>query len=334
MTYEVEVNMNTNISSETLTVLVREIRYESIDVLSLCLEPSDDTPLPPVDPGAHIDIHLANGQVRSYSLSNGLSPRLGYRLTIARDANSTGGSTFVHDEIRVGQTLTISKPRNNFELNEDAKLSVFISGGIGVTPFLPMMVRLNQLNRPWRIHYCVRTPERAPLLQEINILAAEGKGEVLPLFDEEPGAEMLDIKKTLRELPDSAHVYCCGPSGMLDAFRSSADESGLADERVHFEYFSSNVAADTEGGTVLQLMKSNTTVQVQEGQTILDAIIEAGVDVPYSCSEGVCGACETAVLEGEPDHRDMVLSESERAANKTMMVCCSGSKSAKLVLDL
>lgn len=315
-------------------VRVVAIHYEAADIVSFFLERPDRSPLWPVEPGSHVDVHLPNGMMRSYSLSNhdGRSER--YRLTVARDLNSKGGSTFLHDSIRAGQMVEISAPRNNFPLFEAANLTVMVAGGIGVTPFLPMMERLNALGRKWRIHYCVRTRERAALLGEIEKLAEAGLGELVANYDEEPGGAMLDLKGVASTLGVSDHIYCCGPIGMLDAFRKACSAQGIEDDRVHFEYFSSATESATDGGYDIILDASKRTVRVCEGQTMLQALLDAGLNIPYSCEEGVCGACETRVLAGTPDHRDMILSDRERAENRTMMVCCSGSKSPTITLDL
>lgn len=301
-------------------------------ILSFTLLPMDDALPAQIDPGSHVDVQLPNGMMRSYSLSNGPEHRRGYRLTIARDANSRGGSIFMHDNLRVGQVIEISKPRNNFELAEDAALSVFFAGGIGITPFIPMIGRLNQLGRSWRLYYCTRNRERAALADELRQLEADGPGEFVSHFDDTDG--LFDLKGIMNALPSDTHVYCCGPTGMLDAFRSSAKEAGITSDHVHFEYFSSEIASATEGGFVVVLNQSGAEITVQPGQTILQALVDHGVNVAYSCEEGICGACETRVIEGTPDHRDMVLTDTERQANKTIMVCCSGAKSPRLVLDL
>ena len=322
-------------SEPVFPVRVVSVTYEARDVLSFVLAREDGTDLWSFEPGSHVDVHLPNDLMRSYSLSNAGTEHGRYRITVARDANSKGGSTFMHDSLQAGRMIEIGKPRNNFPLFEQAPLSVFIAGGIGVTPFLPMMVRLNALGRRWRIHYCVRTRDRAGLLQEIEGLAASaGLGEVVPNFDEEPGGTMLDLRGVVAALSPQDHIYCCGPIGMLDAFRSACAGGGIADDRVHFEYFSSNVEAAAEGGYEVVLEKSGKSVRVAEGETLLDALIRAGANIPFSCQEGVCGACETRVLDGTPDHRDLILTERERAANRTMMVCCSGSLSPVLKLDL
>ncbi len=308
------------------------IELAAEDILSFTLRPLDSTLPDQIDPGSHVDVQLPNGMMRSYSLSNGLEHKRGYRLTVARDANSRGGSTYMHDHLRVGQIVEISKPRNNFHLAEDAALSVFFAGGIGVTPFIPMITRLNLIGRAWRIYYCTRNQERAALVDELMQLEAEGTGTLVSHYDDVAG--LFDLQGTLRSLPADTHVYCCGPKGMLDAFRTGAGDVGIPGHQVHFEYFSADVDNATEGGFVVVLNQSGREFTVNPGQTLLKALVEQGVNIPYSCEEGICGACETRVIDGTPDHRDMVLSEDEKKANRTMMVCCSGSKSDRLVLDL
>lgn len=308
------------------------IELAAEDIMSFTLRPMASALPDRIDPGSHVDVHLPNGMMRSYSLSNGSDHKRGYRLTVARDANSRGGSTYMHDMLRVGQIIEISKPRNNFKLAEDAALSVFFAGGIGVTPFIPMITRLNQAGRAWRLYYCTRNRERAALADELRQLEAEGPGAFLSHFDDTDG--LFDLKGTIDALPADTHVYCCGPTGMLDAFRSCTAQAGVGSDQVHFEYFSSDVESATDGGFVVVLNQSGKEFTVQPGQTILQALVDHGVDISYSCEEGICGACETRVIEGTPDHRDMVLTDAEKKAGKTMMVCCSGASSARLVLDL
>lgn len=321
-------------SENTTPVTVFQIDLEADDVVSLHLRREDGLALPPVDPGAHVDVFMPGDISRSYSLSN-ISDNSGtYRLTIARDVNSQGGSIYLHDTIKVGATLQISIQHNNFELVEDAPSSVFIAGGIGITPFIPMIARLNQAGKNWRLHYCVRTRSRAALLDDLAALAAAGMCEVLLNFDEEPGGTILDLATVLAEMPKDVHAYCCGPIGMLDAFRASAAGAGIPDEQVHYEYFTSKVEKADSGGYSVVCDRSKITVVVKPGETILGALAVAGMDVPSSCLEGICGSCETKVISGEPDHRDMILSRKERAENSKIMICCSGSKSETLVLDL
>ena len=320
----------------TLSVRVRAMTYEALSIVGIELVPllALDS-LPAFSAGAHIDLHLNTPQgqlVRSYSLLNDPRETHRYCLGINRDANSRGGSSHVHGSLRVGDVLTISPPRNHFPLDETAPHNVFIAGGIGITPMLSMIARSQALGTPWTLHYAARTREQAGFLQRLESEAGSAGGQVLLNFDQAPGGRMLDLNAVVASLPAGAHVYCCGPIPMLQAYEQAT--AGLPAERVHKEYFAAKDAPANEGGFTVELERSHKTLQVPAGKTILDCLIELHAEPPYSCREGVCGTCEVKVLEGTPDHRDMVLSDSERAANNRMMVCCSGARSPKLVLDL
>lgn len=234
---------------------IRSVHWEATDVYSFVLEDEAGQSLPRFDPGAHIDIKLPNGLMRSYSLSD-LRNDGRYRITVARDPNSSGGSALLAETMRPGDTVEIGEARSNFPLFETAPHSIFIAGGIGVTPFLSMIQRLNVLGRAWRLHYCIRTRDRAALLSELEALADRGSGEVVLNIDQEPGGTMLDLSAVIGALGPSDHVYCCGPTGMLDGFRSACHAAGLPDERVHFEYFKSNVEAASEGGFDIVLARA------------------------------------------------------------------------------
>ncbi len=320
----------------TLTVLLRTMSYEAQGIVSLELVPLPPaTRLPAFSAGAHIDLHLPipGGElVRSYSLLNDPSETHRYRLGINRDAKSRGGSSYVHQQLRVGDQLTISAPRNHFPLDESAPHNVFIAGGIGITPMLGMIARSQALGTPWTLYYSARTRAHAGFLDWLESEAGRRGGQLVLNFDQEPGGKMLDLGAIVAALPAGAHVYCCGPIPMLEAYEKAT--ACLPTERVHMEYFAAKDAPATDGGFTVELARSHKTLQVPAGKTILDCLIEISVEPPYSCREGVCGTCEVKVLEGTPDHRDMVLSDSDRAANDRMMVCCSGAKTAKLVLDL
>ncbi len=320
----------------TLTVLVRAMTYEAQGIVGLELVPLPPaTSLPAFSAGAHIDLHLPTPQgemVRSYSLLNDPSETHRYRLGINRDVKSRGGSSYVHSNLRVGDTLTIGAPRNHFPLDESAPHNVFIAGGIGLTPMLSMIARSQALGTPWTLYYAARTRAHAGFLDWLESEAGRSGGQVVLNFDQEPGGRMLDLGAVVAALPAGAHVYCCGPVPMLEAYEKAT--AGLPAERVHMEYFAAKDAPATDGGFTVELARSHKTLQVPAGKSILDCLIEIHAEPPYSCREGVCGTCEVKVLEGTPDHRDMVLSDSERAANDRMMVCCSGACSSKLVLDL
>jgi tetrachlorobenzoquinone reductase len=303
------------------------ITYAAEQVHIYEFRPVSGASVPPFTAGAHVDLHLPNGLVRQYSIANAQGERHRYVLGVKRDAAGRGGSRFLHDDLRVGTVVKVGGPRNNFPLVEAAAHSVLIAGGIGVTPIVSMVARLRSLARPWELHYAVRRRGEAAFLDEL----LAGDGHVRLHVDEEQGS-MIDVAAIVRAAPEEAHLYCCGPTPMLEAFAAAA--ASRPAERVHFEYFSSAFAPAVESGFIVELARSKVRVEVPPGQTILEALRARGLEVQSSCEQGICGSCETRVLAGEPDHRDMLLSDEEKATNQVMMICCSGSRSAILVLDL
>ncbi len=328
-------------STPTLTLRVRALTWEAEGILGIELVPlQPNTLLPAFEAGAHIDLHLpdvgSGAHIRSYSLLNAPGERQRWCIAVNLDAASRGGSRWIHEQLRCGQTLTVGAPRNNFPLDEAAPLSVFFAGGIGITPILGMIRRLEAIGRPWRLHHATRSAAHAPYVRELQALSeaaqAAGRDGALDLHVDAERGRVLDIAGLIATLPAGSHVYCCGPLGMLGAFEVAT--AALPRAQVHLEYFAARDAAATEGGYRVELQRSARSLQVRPGETLLDRLLAEGVDVLFSCREGVCGTCEVKVLEGEPDHRDLVLSAAERAANHRMMVCCSGAKTPRLVLDL
>lgn len=315
-----------------IEVHLKSITHEATGINSYRLEPAGAAPLPPFDAGAHVDVHVAPGLVRSYSLSGDPADRSHYRLGIALDAATRGGSRAVHEGWRAGQRLQIGAPRNLFPLSESAPHSVLMAGGIGITPMLSMAHRLTALGRPWTLHLAVRTRAHAAFADELAALSARTPGSALHLHvDAEQGGPP-DLQRWVASRPAGAHVYCCGPRPMLDAFKAAT--TALPAEQVHWESFSATEAAADAGGYALLLARSGRRVEVCSGKTMLDALLDAGVEVPYGCMQGVCGSCQTRVLDGIPDHRDAILDEALRASNTAVIVCCSGSRTPELTLDL
>ncbi|TWB88382.1 vanillate O-demethylase ferredoxin subunit [Bradyrhizobium macuxiense] len=309
-------------------VLVKRIGYEAEQVHSYELIARTGSELAPFTAGSHVDLYLSNGMIRSYSLVNDQCERHRYVIAVNKDAESRGGSSFVHDTVGVGDVMTISVPRNNFALCEEAGHSVLIAGGIGITPLLSMVRRLEALGRRWELFYAARTRAAAAFLDELGTY----RSRVHLDFDDERAGRVFDLATIVGNAPAHTHLYCCGPVPMLAAFEAAT--AGRPADHVHVEYFKAREAPATEGGFDVRLARSNRTIAVEAGKTILDALLDAGIAANYACTEGVCGTCETRVLDGIPDHRDQFLSEEEQAANKSVMICCSGAKSRTLVLDL
>lgn len=310
----------------TLTLRVSAIRYAAHETVLLDLERADGEPLPACEPGAHVTLHLPNGLVRQYSLvEHGAAPHR-YVVGVKRDAASRGGSRYIHDQLRVGTMLPVEPPRNNFPLDEAAPHTVLVAGGIGITPLYCMARRLRALGRPFELHYAVRTRDDVAFARELA-----GWPELRLHVDAEAG-RVLHVAAVVAAAPANAALYCCGPGPMLAAFEAAT--ATLPPAQVHVEYFTPKQAAANSGGFSVELARSGRTIEVKTGTSLLEALRTAGVTVQSSCESGVCGACETKVLEGVPDHRDSILSEAERASNRTMMICCSGARSDRLVLDL
>jgi len=307
------------------------VTYEAEDIRSFEFRSPDEVSLPPYTAGAHVDLRLPGGIERSYSLLDSGGPLNRYRVAVQRAAESRGGSAFMFDGLKVGDIVQVTRPANSFELDELAPLTVLIGGGIGITPLSCMIQRLEALGKEWRLYYASRTRSRAAFLSSFAKLERSAAGRVTMVFDQEPGQKMLDLPAVIGAHPPGTHFYCCGPARMLKAFEQAT--SGLPPECVHVEYFASD-QAPAKGGFEVELARSGTLIFVPENKTILETLLARGMDVPRSCMSGVCGTCETAVIEGTPDHRDHVLSARERASNRKMMICCSGSLSPRLVLDL
>jgi ferredoxin-NADP reductase len=315
-----------------LKVLLKSIAFEADRINSYTVQAVDSASLPAFTAGAHVELQLAPDLVRSYSLTNDPAERDRYVIAVKREAAGRGGSAHVHDRLKVGDVLTISAPHNNFVFDEGDHPSVFVAGGIGITPILSMLRHARRLGRRWTLHYASRTRRDAAFLGEIEELARASGSDVNAVFDQEDGGGALDIDAIAAAAPAGAHLYCCGPLPMLETFKA-ATRSRPA-RTVHLEYFSPVQEAATAGGFEVRLAKSGRTVAVAPGKTILEALLEEGFLVTYACGQGTCGTCETRVIEGVPDHRDVYLNDEEQAANTQIMICCSGSKSPVLVLDL
>ncbi|HEX4409091.1 MAG TPA: 2Fe-2S iron-sulfur cluster-binding protein [Xanthobacteraceae bacterium] len=315
-----------------LEVRITSIRREAEGIHSVEFRALDNGALPVFTAGAHVDLMLAPGLMRSYSLSSDPHERNCYVVSVNKDPESRGGSKHVHERLRVSDRLIISPPRNNFQLDEAATHTVLIAGGIGITPLRAMIYRLDKIGRSWELFYAAKSRDATAFIDELQHLEKVQPGRIHFHFSAESKGARLNLEAIVSAAPEAAHFYCCGPQSMIAAFEEAT--SALPRSQVHAEYFTAKGAAAVEGGFKIELHRSRRELEVHRGSTILDTLLAAEVDVPYSCKEGVCGSCKVRVLEGLPDHRDSVLSPDEHARNDQMTVCCSGSKTPLLVLDL
>ena len=301
-------------------------------VRHLTLAHPEGLALPGFAPGAHLDVYLPQGIVRAYSLiSDAVDAAAGrYELAIGLDANSRGGSRWVHTELSADALLEVSTPRNHFPLADSEDPVLFIAGGIGVTPIRAMVRELQRRGTPWQLVYAARSRASAAFVDEF-----EACGDAVRLhFDDERGGP-LDVAAALAKAPAHAHIYCCGPAGLMERVMTLCSDRDP--QRVHFEWFQAPAqAAGTDGpqAFTLKLARRGLELQVPAQSSILDVLEAHDVIIPSVCKEGVCGTCECRILSGEADHRDVVLTDSERAANEVLMVCVSRAKGDCLVLDL
>lgn len=317
----------------TLAVVVAAVRQETDHVKQFDLAPADGGELPIATPGAHVDVHLGQGLVRQYSLINGPSERSVYRIAVRKSPESRGGSRRLHEEVKPGDLLAISAPRNHFPLVQGASHHLLIAGGIGITPLLSMARHLLEGGTSFSLEYFTRTHERTPFR---NILKTdEFSGRVR--FHHGVGPEELSIYAAALHPshPAGAHAYICGGRTFI-----AAVESGLAEswprENIHHEHFAADPSLWSQPRHAFELVlaRSNHSLVVPADRTIAQALAEHGYPTATSCEQGVCGTCLAHVLAGSPDHRDAFLSDSQKAEGKLMMICVSRARGNRLVLDL
>ena len=314
-------------SAAELKVVVSERADAADGVVTLTLTPADADTLPEWTPGAHIDLRLADDLTRQYSLCGDPADRGTWRIGVLRELAGRGGSAYVHDELAPGTTLAASAPRNNFELHR-APIYLFIAGGIGITPILPMIAEAARSGADWTLLYGGRTRASMAFTEE---LAKYGDRVLLRPQDEHG---LLDLAAYLGRVQNGALIYACGPEPMLKAVAEASDH--WPPKALHIERFTPIELAEPVRGESFEvvLARSGLTITVEPGRSILETVEAAGVSILSSCREGTCGTCETDVLDGLPEHRDSLLTESERASNETMFICVSRCLGAQLTLDL
>ena len=312
-----------------LRVQVRRKWETAAGVAAFELAPIDGV-LPTFQPGAHIDVHLPNGLVRQYSITNGPGETSYYRLGVKLEPDSTGGSICLHSTVREGDVLAISEPRNNFPLRRDSMRTILLAGGIGITPLLAMAQSLDRMSLAFELHCFAQSAEHTAFSDVLD-----GLGEsVVHHLGLPPDETVAEIRRLVATPDEFTHLYVCGPGPMLEAARREAADAGWPDDHVHFEYFKNTTEIDDSSTFEVALARSALTVTVPSGSTILEVLRESGVPLPSSCEQGACGTCVATVLEGEPDHQDVYLNDSDHEAGDRIMTCVSRSLSDRLVLDL
>lgn len=312
-------------STERIDVIVEHKRTIARDAVQVRLRSADGTPLPAWDPGAHIDVVLPGDVLRQFSLC-GDPADTSYDIAVRREAEGRGGSALVHDTLQEGDRLQVGLPRNHFGL-DDAARYVFVAGGIGITPILPMLRSAQERGRDWELVYCGSSRTSMPFAADLEDLYPER----VRLYIADEGSR-LDLAQLLGQCDEATAVYCCGPTRMLDAAVEHAREQLFEGLRV--ERFAPIEVTDEDVAFEIELDSTGEVLPVAPGQSILSVVRAAGIEIESSCEEGTCGTCETDVLEGEPEHRDAVLSDFERELGETMMICVSRCRGGRLVLDL
>jgi len=307
-----------------ITVRVSRTETVAVDTRIFELSSSEGEPLPVATAGAHIDLHLSEGLVRHYSVLTPLSSPTSYVIAVKRLSTGRGGSQRLHDHVVVGSVLQLSPPRNNFPLNECENETILLAGGIGITPIFSMFERLQQINRQVHLHYWSHSPEHTLFRDRL-----QNHPDVTIHFS---AAGRQTITSLLERAGCQCEIYCCGPERMLNEFEPAAKSRGI--RSWHVERFGATVTEALDRDFSVVLAKSRREVRVRRGDTILNALREASVEVSYSCEEGVCGACEVKYLSGVPLHRDRVRTAAEHDRLHTVMICCAGSKTGHLTLDL
>jgi vanillate O-demethylase ferredoxin subunit len=330
--WEEEEVMSKVSSTATLDLRIQAVTRETEDIVSLDLVDPQGRDLPEFAAGAHLDVHIAEGLVRQYSLANDPADRRRYQIAILLERAGRGGSKALHEKARPGRTLTVSAPRNHFPLADGARRHLLLAGGIGVTPMMAMIATLRARGADWRMHYCTRSAEKTAFLGRLKPLIAAGK--VIVHHDGGDPKKGLDISATLREAEPGTHLYYCGPAGFMAAVADAAKH--WPDGSVHFEFFNSPVdrPAESRANTPFQVKLKSTgeILDIPADKSIVQVLRDKGHTVDTSCEEGYCGTCLTRYVEGEPEHRDTVLDAADHA--QYVLICCARSKSPMLVLDI
>ena len=319
-------------SEAALSLVVAERTEINPLIVSLRLRHPRGTPLPGAEPGAHISLAVPVEAWRHYSLidfDGSLGAPRDWRIAVRLEDPSRGGSRFVHERLHEGEIVRVLPPQNDFPLDPNADNPVLIAGGIGVTPITGMAGALSRAGRPFAVHYSGRSAGLLAFVPELQALC----GERLSLYADDEPARTLSVPRLIAGLRRGRPIYVCGPRGMIEAVIAEATARGWDRAAVRFELFTEAAGSAADAAFELVLAQSGLTLTVPPGRSIIDVMEEAGLDPMYSCQRGECGVCTTEVLEGEVDHRDLYLSDAEKASGKMMQICVSRARGKRLVID-
>jgi ferredoxin-NADP reductase len=311
-----------------LRLRVQSMTAETPVIRGLVLTPEGGA-LPNWEAGAHIRISLPGGGDRPYSLMALPDlPKGCWALGVLREQLGMGGSSFMH-ALKIGDIVRASAPINSFGLHTGHTPAILFAGGIGITPILSMAAELQARGTPYRLHYAGRAPGSLAFLPQLRAICTNA---LSVHYDSDESR--LDIAAVLDRAPGDAHIYVCGPAGMIEAVKNGAVDKGIAAARIHYELFTAAPTMSADDAFEVELRSTGQVITVAANQSIIDALERAGVEVLYDCRRGDCGICQCGVILGTPDHRDVILSDEEKASNKVMQICVSRAKSERLVLDL
>ena len=322
---------------------VRQVTHLAEAINSYELVHPDGEDLPPFEAGAHVDFFFRDGSVRQFSLCNDPAERHRYLIAVLKETNGRGGSEALHERVHPQRQVYVGNPRNNFPLHEEAKRHLLLAGGIGVTPMMGMIARLQTLGAEFSMHYCAKSPRHAAFRGEMASLVDDGR--VRFHYDGGDPRRGLDIESLLMAPEPETHLYYCGPPGFMEAVAKFS--SHWPDGTVHFEFFSAAASPKSKlieqelelvaGGTVeigfqVQIASTGAVYSVPNDKSIVQVLGENGIEIEVSCQSGLCGTCVTGYLDGEVDHQDLILDKDQQEESFTP--CCSRSKSKMLVIDL
>lgn len=312
-------------------VQIKSIQDLTPSIRSFELAAEDGGDLPEFTAGSHIDVILDNGLIRQYSIASCCSERNHYIIGVLNDINSRGGSSFIHQQFKIGDQINISEPRNLFKVHKNTNKACLFAGGIGITPILSIAYALKCKNIPFEFYYFVRDEKSVAFKKVLETQFAQE----IHFHIENDLNQQLNVNEILKNPEENKHLYTCGPNGFMDFIFKTAENYHWNKDHLHKEHFVALPVADEINSEFkVKIASTGEIIPIAVNESITDALDKCGIEIPVSCEQGICGTCLTNIIEGEPDHRDMFLTDEERGLNKIFTPCCSRSKSKILVLDL